>query len=142
MATETRTALSTQSATPAGEPPAARRDQPAGKLVWQINMRRLLWSAGVAVVVVPALYFWHDYQHARHAQAILANARRLYDKQNWNAASAAFHQYLRLVPDDAQALIQRAQTFEKLPMGKNKRQQAASLYLEAFRANPGRYDLL
>jgi tetratricopeptide (TPR) repeat protein len=96
----------------------------------------------VAVVVCgPALYFWYNYQHGRHAAAILIRARAMYDDKDWRAASTAFHQYLRLRPNDSEALILRAQSFDKQAVEPVAKLQAASHYLYAIRANPDRVDL-
>jgi tetratricopeptide (TPR) repeat protein len=141
MATKTGIPSPSQPANPTGEIPAARVALQAPAQAWHINLRLLVWTLVALVVTVPLLFLWYNVQHSHHATAILDRARALHQQEDWRNAAVAFHQYLRLRPKDAEALILRAQTFDKLAVEPDQRQQAASLYLQAIRANPDRHDL-
>jgi|GEM_PF-6637855 len=142
MATDMQNPSVPQQASPTVDSQPARRAQPIKAQVWRLNSRRLLWTFAVAVVVAPLLYFWYDYQHGRNANILLARGRALHEQEDWRAASAAFDKYLRLRPDDPEALVLRAQNFDKLAVQRERKRQAASLYLQAIQAHKtDRYDL-
>lgn len=126
---------------PTNETSAARRELP-GFHAWKFNIRRLLWTIALAVVAAPVFLGWYRYQHRRHATAMLDRAKALQRQDDWRGAAIAFHQYLRLRGDDAEALILRAQAFEKLALDPDQKQLALSYYRQAVRANPDRLDLL
>ena len=120
--------------------PAPRADRPDVLQTWHINLRLLLVTAVVVAVVAPSLFLWYRFQVSRNAAAILDRARALYEKKDWRTASATFHKYLNLRPDDPEARLLRAQAFDKLAVEYEQKQQAISLYYQALLANPDRHD--
>lgn len=141
MAAKTRDLISLSPMNPTSEISAARRDLP-GFQAWKFNFRRLLWTIALTVVAAPVFLGWYRFQHRRHATAMLDRAKALQRQNDWRGAAIAFHQYLRLRADDAEALILRAQAFEKLALDPDQKQLALSYYRQAVRANPDRLDLL
>ncbi|MBI3864317.1 MAG: tetratricopeptide repeat protein [Planctomycetia bacterium] len=108
---------------------------------WRLNVHLLLRTLAVGAVTVPLMYVWYNHQHNRHATAILDRGRALHKLEDWRPAAAAFQQYLRMRPEDPEALVLRAQTFDKLAVGPDQREQAAALYRQAVRVSPDRHDL-
>ena len=111
-----------------------------GVLTWRLNTRLAVWTLGAALVFSPCLYYWHSFQVHRHAQAILVRAATLHDQGNWKGAATAIGQYLQLQPHDADAILLRAQNFDKLNNMPDQRQRTVSLFFEAVRTNPARHD--
>ncbi len=107
-----------------------------GSRGWQINKRLALVTLLVLAVLSPSLFVWHRTQVRWNATAILARAKTLNEQGDSKAATSAFHQYLQLRPEDPEALLFLAQTFDKLDGGLEHRQRAVSLYFQAVRANP------
>lgn len=141
MATEPKTDYIESREPPVGRPTSSRADRPAIIQAWHINRRLLAWSLAVVIVLVPALYGWYKFQVQRHAAAIFEHARSQYEKEDWNSAAAAFHRYLQLRPDDAEALLLRARAFDKLAVDPERLPRAASLFFQAIQANPERHDV-
>jgi tetratricopeptide (TPR) repeat protein len=136
--------LSESDATPAAgtsPQPMSTRTALTRVVVWRLNMRLAIWTLAAAIVVAPCLFFWYSFQVQRHATFILAHARTLHEQGNWKSAATAFRQYLQLRPQDAEAILLRAQNFDKLNDQPDQRQRAVSLYFDAIRMNPGRHDV-
>ena len=124
---------------------APRSRAPTAALEYHINMRVVAWTLLLAVLSGPALYAWHQFQHERHAPALLDRARALFEQQSWTEAAAAVRLYLRMRPGDPEALILRAQTYDQLslqnPELKELKKRTREYYDSAILANPDRRDL-
>src|SRR5262245_26263477 len=103
MATDVQQATPSTPAPERSDAGASRADRPAVVQKWRLDGRVLVWTLAVLAVLTPAGYFWHRTQVRRHAAAILDHARDLFAQKKWRPASSAFHQYLQLRPDDAEA---------------------------------------
>src|SRR4029453_593295 len=141
MATETKTDTVESPDVQPGRGASTRFDRPAIIQAWQINRRLLTWTLMVGALLLPVVYFWYKFQVQRHAQAVYDLARAQYDKEDWNGAAGAFHRYLQLRPEDGQALLLRAQAFDKLAVEPDQLPRAASFYFQAVQANPDRHDI-
>jgi tetratricopeptide (TPR) repeat protein len=94
-----------------------------------------------AVVIAVVFYFWHRYQVRRNAAAIFDHAQALYAKEEWRGAADAFHRYLQFHPQDATALLMRAQAYDKLAGDAEQLPRTTSLFFQAIQANPQRHDI-
>src|SRR5262245_56087791 len=110
---------------------STRLDRPAIIQAWQVNRRLLIWPLIVGAGLLPVVYFWYTSQVQRHATAIFDLARTQYDKEEWSSAAAAFHRYLQLRPEDPQALLLRAQAFDKLAVEPDQFSRAATFFFQA-----------
>lgn len=107
---------------------------------WQVNLRLVVWTLGVCVILVPILFFWHNYQVRIQATALRNRAIELYAREDWAKAATAIHKYLQLHPNDAESILLRAEAFDKSSVVPARQKRAVSLYLEAVQANPTRPD--
>lgn len=113
---------------------------PRAATAWRLNWRWLVGSGIVVAVCAPAGYFWHAYQVSRQAYAMRDRADRLANEERWEQAATAYHHYLQLRPDDHEALLRRAEAFDKLTDNESTLPQAVSLYSQAVRSNRERTD--
>lgn len=120
--------------------PTTRR--PRSSQEWRLNRSLVLVSLAVGAVAAPIVYFWHGFQVRRQSTAIFARAMQLHEREDWNAAANAFHQYLQIRPNDAEALLMRARDFRKTVTRPEALPQVASLFVKAAEANPKDDDVL
>lgn len=78
-----------------------------------LNVRLLIGTLVAVVILTPVAFFWHSYQVGRTASAFLSRAESLEKEKNWGEASQYIFRYLRLRPDDVDARIRLAETFDK-----------------------------
>ncbi len=127
-------------AAPAARSAPARRRSRQGKH-WTLNVRLLLASLAAAAVLGPAVYALHSYQVGRNASALLDRARSHEDQAAWMPAAEDLHRYLQLRPDDVEALVRRAQDFDKGVKPGLEKLRALQLYAAALSEAPDRDDL-
>lgn len=94
--------------------------------------RKINYVAIAVVVVLTAgsavgLYFFHNYQMQRNAQAFLAQAKQAEAEEQISKAADYLMQYLALVPSDTEQLAKYAQLSHRLAA--NPRQKARAYYL-------------
>lgn len=97
-----------------------------------LNWPLLIGSLVVAVLAVPAVYLWHDYQTRRTSTAFLDRAAHYESKQEWDLAAAYLHRYLQLHPSDGETRLRLAQTFDKAATDPGKKRRAVELYYQAI----------
>src|SRR5262245_59359115 len=107
----------------------------------QINWRLVVCSLITFSVLSPALFGWYRWQVRRHAAVLFDHGRVLYDNGAWKSASETFHRYLQFRPDDAEALLLRAQAADKLLVEPGQLPQRISLFYAAVQANPAHQDV-
>lgn len=78
-----------------------------------LNLPLLIGTLAVAAVLGPGAYFWHQRQVGRTAVAFLDQAARFEEEGNWHEAATYLLRYQRLRPDDAEAKIRLAETYDK-----------------------------
>lgn len=123
---------------PEADGPVAAAARPGGRIptrTWRFNVRLLAGTLILFAVAGPLLYVWRDYQIGRNASALGKRARDLHERKEWRSAAGAFHRYLQLRPDDAEAVLLRAESFDKTAVSRDERKRAASLYAEAVQRN-------
>src|SRR5262249_23325639 len=106
----------------------------------QINMRLVAWSLIAVTLLSPALFGWHQWQVRRHAPLLFDPGPLRCNKGAWDNPSGTLYLYLQIRPDDAEALLLRAQAADKLMTEPGQLARRVSLYYAAVQANPARQD--
>ncbi|HJT34348.1 MAG TPA: tetratricopeptide repeat protein [Pirellulales bacterium] len=121
--------------------PAPSRHRSRQEKRWELNVRLLAFSLAGAALLSPAVYAWHAYQVARNASALLDRAGEHEKQAAWMLAAQDLHRYLQLRPDDIEAMIRRAEDFDKGAKPGAEKQRALQLYAAALGEAPDRDDL-
>lgn len=106
-----------------------RSSSPATQLT--VNVRLLLVSIAVLVVMVIGGYFWHGYQLRRVSEAFLDRASTLEQESEFSKAASYLYRYLQFHPNDEQVRIRLARTFGK-SAANSRRNQAINFYYAAL----------
>ena len=96
---------------------AARREtRDTGSKPQTRRMLNVPWLVGtlvLAAVLAPAAYFWHGYQAGLAAGELLKRADTLEKEKKWKAAAVCIHRFLKVHPDDSDARVRLAETFDE-----------------------------
>jgi tetratricopeptide (TPR) repeat protein len=96
----------------------------------------MIKTIALLMVVMPILYFWHHVQVQSSAAALLTRADELESKKNMAAASESLYRYLKYKPEDVEAHIRLATTYDKLAVTRREKSRALSLYARAIGLAP------
>ena len=107
--------------------------------VW--NVRLLLRSAAAAAAIGAGAYYWHDFQAARNAVALLDRAGQMEKREQWLAAAQSIHRFLRLRPDDAGATVRLAEDFDRAAKSPREKSRAVEFFAAAIALAPQRADI-
>jgi len=113
-----------------GRPPQKRR------LLRRLNTPLLVGTLVFLAIFVPGVYFWHWYQVRQTAGGFLERADALSEEGNWREAAASLDSYLRLHPDDVEAKIRLAETYDRAAINFSQKSRAAELYYQAIAVAP------
>ena len=94
----------------------------------ELNVRLLAGSLITLAVMATVGFFWWQFQVRRTAGDLLSRAESFESQEEWGDAVVYRHRYSRLVPDDEQAQIKLAETYDK--WGRQPR-QTLQLYYNA-----------
>ena len=100
-----------------------------------LNVPLLAGTLVALVMLAPAAYAWHAWQVRRTADAYLQQADRLEKDGKWGSAAGYLFLYLRFRPDDIDARIRLAETFDKAAQDSKR---AVDLHYLALGAAPGK----
>ena len=106
-----------------------------------INSKVLLWTLAPALMLGAFVHWVHSQQMQRNAGALLREADRALEQQNYGQASALFHRYLEYEPGDTETFTRYALTLVKASATGQSRFQTFLLLEQALRRQPGRSDL-
>lgn len=96
----------------------------------ELNPRVLAITIIGLVLLLPAAFFWHQFQIYRNAGKLLTQAQRLSEQEEWREAATMYFHYLKLRPDDAQTWIKLAQSVDRAAKTYNEKQKAVELYFQ------------
>jgi tetratricopeptide (TPR) repeat protein len=106
-----------------------------------INTKVLIWTLASALVVGPFVHWVHSQQMQLNAGALLREADRALEQQDYGRASALFHRYLDYEPGDTETFTRYALTLVKASATGQSQFQTFLLLEQALRRQPGRSDL-
>jgi tetratricopeptide (TPR) repeat protein len=93
----------------------------------------LLAGTLIAIVVLgPTAYCWHSYQLGRTAEALLQEADRLEEGEEFAKAATCLRRYLQLHPDNVDVRVRLAKTFDKSAKDPSRKAQAIELHYRAL----------
>jgi tetratricopeptide (TPR) repeat protein len=142
MASETLNRHSSSSAASrAGTTGESARAGTPDRIEYRLNLPLILRTVVVLVVVAPAIYFWYNYRHDIHSVALLDRARKVRGEEKWVESRELFSKYLNQRPNDAEALAEFAEVFDKTAIFDDQKKLAILQYISAIDANPERFDL-
>ncbi|MGA2030684.1 MAG: tetratricopeptide repeat protein [Thermoguttaceae bacterium] len=98
-----------------------------------LNVRVLVGTFAVLVILAVAAYFWLGYQARRTASAFIDRAEALAEEKHFAAAAGYYSRYLELYPEDGDARLRRAELFEQSAGGRGGLTRVIELYQEALR---------
>ncbi len=101
-----------------------------------LNVPLLVGTLVAAVVLGPAAYCWHSYQLRHTSGALLEEAGRLEQSEEFADAAGYLNRYLRLSPNDVEIRIRLAETFDKSAQDLGGKWRAKDLYYEALGVAP------
>lgn len=96
-----------------------------------LNVRLLIVSVVVALILGAAGYFWHAAQVSRLKGALLERADQLAEQKLWREASTYLFRYLQLDPSNAAIRIRLAETFDRAALAPAAKRRAVDLYYRA-----------
>jgi tetratricopeptide (TPR) repeat protein len=117
---------------------AASKRQPTTR--YKFNTRLAVTTVVVLVILAPSLYAWHAFQVGRNSTALLHQAGRYEQEENWSRAAEFVHRYLQLRPNDANARIRVAKDFDEGARTYREKSRAAQLYAFAIGSAPDRVE--
>ena len=106
-----------------------------------VNLRLLLATLAVLVVVTPALYFWYKFQLKQTADTMLVRAVNLEEEQDWSAAISYYQRYLFLRPDDSETVVRMVDVHAKRKMTPKRMASLTPLLYRALGHASDRTDL-
>lgn len=98
----------------------------------ELNPRALAITIVGLALLLPAAFFWHQFQIHRNAGKLLTQAQRLAANDEWRDAATMYFHYLKLRPDDAQSWINLAQAVDRAAETYNEKQKAVELYFQTI----------
>lgn len=101
-----------------------------------LNVRFLLITLGLLVVLCPAAYFWNRYQVRRMSDELLARAAEFEQQKKWMSALKYADQYRRLHPHDPQAHIRMATIYDHVAKDARSKARAVALFDRALGLAP------
>ncbi len=102
----------------------------------RIRLPLLVGTLVTLAVLLPGLYFWRAHQVKQGADVFAARAEALAKEESWAESAEYLFLYLRMRPDDANARIQLAETYEHLAGERTRLTRAIELYYQALAAAP------
>jgi tetratricopeptide (TPR) repeat protein len=106
-----------------------------------LNVRLLMVTIAVVGILGPSLYGLHRWQFYRNAETLFQRAQQLERDGNHGEAAATAFQYLNLRPDDPDARVFVAQTYDKTANKPTTKERAVELYQVAVGRFEDRHDL-
>ncbi len=107
----------------------------------RLNVRLLLWTAGVVLTVCVCAHLLHGVQQRGNAGALLRQAERAVEEGHVGKAVTYYRHYLVYEPDDPAALAAYARALDRLPFSPTTRLQTFLVMEQAVRRDPTRHDL-
>lgn len=101
-----------------------------------VHVPILLITSIALIVFGLGSYAWHAYQVRRTSSDLLDLADSLEEEAEWNKAAQYIDRYLEIVPEDVQAVIRRAEAFDRSADTIQRKVRAAQLYAEALAIAP------
>ena len=101
-----------------------------------VSVPLLLGTAIVLAVAAVGSYAWRSYQVRRLAPELLKQAQLLEQEGRLLEATQRIYQYLQINPDDTQATITLAETYDAAAEDISRKERAIELYAEAIREAP------
>lgn len=108
---------------------------------WVLDLRVLLGSLLVLLIVGSGVHYWHGQQLQRIAVAILHQADRLADDGQEAKAARQLRRYLSIHPNDGAVRVRLAEAYERLSSHPAHRDEAVTAYYQAVGFFPHRRDL-
>jgi cellulose synthase operon protein C len=110
-------------------------------MTWIVKFRFLGRSLVAAVVVAVGMYFWHAFLVHQQAGYYLDRAAVAENEKQWADAAGFIRDYLRLYPDDTEARIRLAKTFDRSATTPQQQYLATTYYYHALRLAPEQRDM-
>lgn len=101
-----------------------------------LSIPLLVGTLVALAVLLPGLYFWRAHQVEQGAEAYVERADALAKKGQWSQSAEYLFLYLRMRPDDANARIQLAETYDRLAIEPPQLARAVELYYQALATAP------
>lgn len=101
-----------------------------------VSVPLLLGTAIVLAVAAVGSYFWRSYQVRRLAPELLTQAQMLEQEGRLLEATQRIYQYLQINPDDTEATITLAETYDAAAQDISRKVRAIQLYTEAIQESP------
>lgn len=108
------------------------RNIPIHKKSRVLNIRLLMGTLIVLIILGPALYCWNYYQTARSAHSYLERADQLESKEQFQAAADCLHRYLQLYPNDGDVRLRLAKDYDQSAKDFQGKRRAIELYYQAL----------
>jgi len=108
---------------------------------WTLNLRffaAMIFVVGAGVI---GAYYLRDYQLRANATAFLERAKEQTLDKDYRAAAKSLFHYLEIVPTDAGARVQLAETYDSSATRPTEKLRATELYFQALALAPDRTDL-
>src|SRR5215470_4296392 len=102
----------------------------------QISVPLLVGTLVGLAILLPGLYFWRARQVERGAEAYIQRAEELANEERWGQSAEYLFLYLHLRPDDADARIKLAETYERVGVRGPQLSRAVELYYQAVASAP------
>ncbi|QEG36049.1 tetratricopeptide repeat protein [Bythopirellula goksoeyrii] len=109
--------------------------------VYTVNLRLLLVSVIVVVLLAVAGYFWYQYRLGQTANALLTRAEQLEAEGDWNEATSYYQRYLLVEPDNTEVLVRLVQAYAQGEPDPNRLFRLNSLLYRVLGRAPERDDL-
>ena len=109
--------------------------------VYTVNLRLLLVSLIVVVVLALVGYFWYQYRLGQTADALLTRAEQLEDEGDWNEATSYYQRYLLVEPDNTEVLVRLVQAYAQGEPNPSRLIRLNSLLYRVLGRAPERDDL-
>lgn len=135
----TREVAGTQG-TAVAQPPSRRTRPTEVKMVTHLNSRFLIILASIVALLGVGTYFLHGFQVKRNSQVLADNAELSLEAGDTEKAIVLYSQYIRLAPEDHDALARLGELIDQSPPTFSSRNRAYKLYSELIREAPNRED--
>jgi Tfp pilus assembly protein PilF len=109
--------------------------------VWTVNVRLLIWTMVVVVILAPTLYVVRTVQVRRNAGILFERAEELERQGDLTAAARTLFRYLQFSPDDGPARVLLAENFDKTAETLAAKERATEHYYRALAYDEDRLDL-
>jgi hypothetical protein len=121
--------------------PTGRRSAHDVHPMWTINVRLLVLTVVVVVILAPTLYVVRAVQVRRNAGILFERAEEYERQGNLTATAQTLFRYLQFRPDDGPARVLLAESFDKTARTLAAKQRATEHYYRALAYFEDRLDL-